>query len=175
LIIQWNKQTATDKRHFAWLAFGQPALNQYISKTSGAPVGVLPWNALSGESGITGGGDIDGTLMLSKLLAHIIGSTELKFGSASATAANAVVTITGIADRGILVNKITWSYSSTPTGGRLTISDGTRTLDVDITAGGPGALNLNWPGIVGATVIITLFSGGGGITGKLNVQYTVET
>lgn len=66
---------------------------------------------------------------------------------------------------------VLWSYSGDPTGGGLTISDGTTTLDFDITKGGPSGWQ-EFPCVgfkLGAALTVTLKAGGAGVTGKLNV------
>src|SRR6267378_1501903 len=52
----------------------------------------------------------------------------------------------GVTNPAIVVRKLFWSYSGTPTGGRLTLSDGTGNfLDWDITAAGPGFFDFDPP------------------------------
>lgn len=85
----------------------------------------------------------------------------------------AVVTRTAVAGKRWICTSIKWSYSDTPTTGRLTVTDGVTTLcDLDIIAGGPGSLPLGklGEGSVGADLTITLAAGGTGITGKLNCE-----
>lgn len=73
------------------------------------------------------------------------------------------------------VGWINWSYSATPTGGRLRVRDTTNSetiQDIDITAGGPNSL-LFVPAIrckPGATIEVRLFAGSGAVVGKLNVH-----
>jgi hypothetical protein len=87
----------------------------------------------------------------------------------------AVVTISSVDEYRHTIHKIVWSYSTDPTGGRLTISDGgTTEFDIDITKGGPGSLNFTFCGAKESTLVVTLAAGGGGITGKLYVEYTTE-
>ena len=66
---------------------------------------------------------------------------------------------------------VAWGYDGDPTGGSLTIDDGTDTLFyVPITKGGPGYFQFNPPmrsGVAGFR--ITLAAGGAGITGSLSV------
>ena len=89
----------------------------------------------------------------------------------------AVVTLAAVAGRRNVVYQVAASYSATPTGGRLTITDGGVTvLDVGISAGGLTNLVLD-PGLAGgpnAEVVATLAAGGSGIIGRLNVVATVE-
>ena len=66
---------------------------------------------------------------------------------------------------------VTWSYSGAPTGGRLSTTglEGDE-FDVDITAGGPGAM-LMPPAVStrGGEVVVTLAAGGAAVVGKLTV------
>ena len=69
---------------------------------------------------------------------------------------------------------ITWSYDDTPTGGNLVVDVvGTTVLEVDITTGGPGQLEFNYPLYVGTkneALTVTLAAPGAGKAGKLNVR-----
>ena len=91
--------------------------------------------------------------------------------------AAAVVTITGQAGRKIVVSQVIWSYSSAPTGGAVTIADGTTTLSWDVTAAGPGSVSFTPPlaFAVGATVTVTVADPGGAIVSKLVVNAYVQT
>jgi hypothetical protein len=66
---------------------------------------------------------------------------------------------------------IYWSYSATPTNGRLTVMGGGFNFDVDITAGGVGYIH--WPvpeyAANGQQIVVTLAAGGAGVVGKLNL------
>ena len=94
---------------------------------------------------------------------------------ASGTNADAVVTFTNSSTSklGYLGGRVIWSYSADPTGGRLTVVAGATTLlDVDIPKGGPGFLDIDgFDPPAGSTdnVVATLYAGGSGIVGKLNV------
>ena len=89
--------------------------------------------------------------------------------------ANAAVAVTlvGQSRKRHYVLLVLWSYSGTPTGGRLTISglDPTSdTVDFDITASGPGPITLPpLMGGLGENVVVTLAAGGAGVVGKLTV------
>lgn len=95
--------------------------------------------------------------------------------SATATATNAIATVTISASTGKRhhIIGLLFSYSAAPTGGRLTSTglEGDE-IDSDITAGGPGPI-LFPPavGSVSTTVTLALAAGGAGITGKLTVWY----
>lgn len=90
-------------------------------------------------------------------------------------AAGAVATITlpaGSATQSRVLDRICWSYSAAPTGGRLTIaSTGQTSFDIDITAAGPGFFNFDSPfrGLPGQTLVVTLAAPGGAVIGKVNV------
>lgn len=94
---------------------------------------------------------------------------------ANGTAAAATVTLPVPASgQEIRLTDVTWSYNAAPTGGELTITglQSGVTFDMDITSAGPGA----WPtpehgNVKNTNIVITLASGGGGVTGKLNVFY----
>jgi hypothetical protein len=88
-------------------------------------------------------------------------------GGAASTLALAPTT-----GRRVNISAFLWSYSSAPTGGRLSISDGTNTiLDIDITAAGPGSWVPPVPlaGATSATLTVTLAGGGGAVVSKLNL------
>lgn len=89
-------------------------------------------------------------------------------------AANTACVITIAADpvRKHVCHLVQWSYSTAPTGGRLTIEDGAGTVvfDVDITAAGPGGLTLFISGSANKAMVITLAAGGAAVQGKLNAQ-----
>ena len=95
--------------------------------------------------------------------------------SVHSPAANTAAVVSLAAADGIyqVVAAVVWSYDNTPTGGSLIITDGTTTITIAIVDQGAGKLELKRPfaGAKGAGVTITLAGGGGGVTGKLNVQY----
>ncbi len=114
--------------------------------------------------------------MLVKQVGHISRRERIlkaKHHPTSNTAA--VVTLALVAGQEHVIHGVQWSYNGAPTGGRLTMTDGTDTWDIDITAAGPGGYAPLWGGAEGAQVTITLAAGGSGVTGKLNVQYTTES
>jgi hypothetical protein len=97
------------------------------------------------------------------------------FTCASASGNNAAATITLTAVTGLrhLLVGIWWSYSATPTGGRLTTTglQGDQ-VDMDIIAGGPGPIFAPPAvGQVGIDVAVTLAAGGSGVTGKVTIWY----
>lgn len=86
--------------------------------------------------------------------------------------ANVVLTYAADANHVHLCDYAIWSYSATPTGGRLTVEDGSGNIvqDVDITAAGPGFLPVFFRGVaINTALIVTLYDGGSGIVGKLTV------
>jgi hypothetical protein len=97
-------------------------------------------------------------------------SADVSYPSA-ATAA--VVTYVASATNRHIIYSIAYSYSAAPTGGRLTVEDGSGTyiFDQNISATGNGLIEFPG-GLQGSTntaMIITLSSGAGAVVGKLNV------
>jgi hypothetical protein len=92
-----------------------------------------------------------------------------------ATNTNAVITLAAPgAGKVNVISGVAWSYSGVPTGGRLKIEDvsGTIVFDIDIVSGGPGFIPFTPPkknAAANTAMIITLYAGGAGIQGKLNV------
>jgi hypothetical protein len=71
-----------------------------------------------------------------------------------------------------IISAIIFSYSDTPTGGRLTVEDGAAVVfDIDITAKGAGRVPFEPPlrGTINTALTITLYDGGAAVVGKLNV------
>ena len=94
---------------------------------------------------------------------------------AATAGANTAVAITIPATVGcrIYLVQLIWSYSATPTGGKVTIT-GTKgdDYDWDITASGPGPANFPpLAGDINTAMVITLAAGSGAVVGKLNVAY----
>jgi len=88
-----------------------------------------------------------------------------------AAATPAVVTLAATTGVRHIIHNIQWSYSAAPTGGRLTVVQGSTTiLDLDITAAGPGGYNFTLTGAMSAAIVVTLASGAGAVVGKVNVQ-----
>jgi len=103
----------------------------------------------------------------------ILTCVETVSGDFATAAANTNVVITYAARTGAthLLSGIAWSYDDTPAG-RLTVDyEGHHVFDVDITQGGPGFIPfpMNKAGRLGLACTITLYAGGQGIIGKLNV------
>lgn len=95
----------------------------------------------------------------------------LTASQATGTHANAVATVAAppAANRHVL-RYLVWSYNGAPAGRVLIESPiGTTLLDFDVTAAGPGPLAPEIPGGIGAAMVGTLFDGGAGIIGKINL------
>lgn len=97
--------------------------------------------------------------------------------SHNAPAANtaAVVTLAASSGQAYRLTLLAYSYSASPTGGRVTIADGVSTVfDLDVTSTWEVLTHLTPGGILitsGNACTITLAAGGAGISGKLNVGY----
>lgn len=72
-----------------------------------------------------------------------------------------------------VIGGIAWSYSGVPTNGNLKIEDdGVIVFTLDIVAAGPGLILFPRPkknAVANKALVVTLSTGGAGITGKLNV------
>lgn len=114
--------------------------------------------------------------MLGKTVGHSIGRASVRKGVHTPVANTAaIVTVALTASKTTTVHGCQWSYSTSPTAGRLTIVTASTTiLDLDITGAGPGGFNFMIPGGAGEAVVITLAAGSGACVGKLNVQYSIE-
>lgn len=87
----------------------------------------------------------------------------------------AAITLVKSANTRYVLHKVIFSYSAAPTGGRLTITGGQETLDIDIIVGGPGGVDLPpYSCLLNTDCVITLAAGGSGIGGKLNISYSIE-
>lgn len=100
------------------------------------------------------------------------------FTGTAAAATAVVITLDANPTRGNILRQIICSYTAAPTGGRLTVEDGSGTIvfDVDIAAGGPTTIHFDPPlcGSTATDMIITLASGAGAVVGKLNVSAWTE-
>ena len=85
--------------------------------------------------------------------------------------ADVTITLASARARHEFAGCILWSYSDTPTGGRLTVTGGGFNLDVDIIAGGPDHIPFSIPqhAMNDEDIVITLAAGGGAVVGKLNL------
>ena len=90
--------------------------------------------------------------------------------------AAAEVIVTGQTGRKIVVSQVIWSYNSAPTGGAITITDGTVTISWDVTAAGWGECTFTPPlaFTAGASVTVTAADPGGAIVSKLTVIAYVQ-
>jgi hypothetical protein len=105
-----------------------------------------------------------------------IGVADIERASKLDAAANAAaaITISGVSNRIATIHTVAWSYSDTPTGGKLTLTGGNVNYEVDITASGPGVLDLDYAAASDGNVTITLAAGGGTVVGKVNAKYSYE-
>ena len=83
----------------------------------------------------------------------------------------AVATIANAKNYTISGTWVLWSYSTAPTGGKLTIKSASTTIaEVDITAAGPGFLPLDGLNSVrNEAYSATLAAGGTGVSGKVTM------
>ena len=92
--------------------------------------------------------------------------------TATATNANATATLAA-AGSGIknVIDGIAWSYSGgIPVGGRVVISDGSSIVfDEDVTSSGAGFFPVRRKGTANTALTVTLYAGGAGIVGKVNI------
>ena len=75
-----------------------------------------------------------------------------------------------------IVWSIYYSYSASPTGGNLQITDaGSTVFELDVPTTGPGVVRFDQgrKGDPNAAVVVTLAAGGTGVLGKVNVEATV--
>lgn len=107
---------------------------------------------------------------------HAVGKVAQKL-DASANA-DAVVTVPAKQTEFWVLDWLAWSYSGSPTGGKVTVSiGGTVLFEVDITDDGPGAFHFENAPLYDANettnqaLVVTLAAGGAGVTGKLNIRY----
>lgn len=111
--------------------------------------------------------------MLSKIISSNIPTQAVGSKSAVSTSnADVAISITLGAAAFILLHGIQFSYVGGTVTGRLQITDGTNTFDIDVTSTGAVAIPCAIP--FSADVTATLHAGGTGVTGKLNLQYTLE-
>jgi len=93
--------------------------------------------------------------------------------SAPGSNAAAVVTYASAASQARhVVSGVAWSYSGTPTGGLLTIGNGTEIyFSMDITTAGAGLILFPRPKAArrNDALVVTLAAGGTGVTGKVSV------
>jgi hypothetical protein len=107
-------------------------------------------------------------------------TTLAAVGRTATAAANTAVTqtITAVAGESHRLVFLAFSYSSAPTGGRVTVADGgTTILDLDVTAGGPYVVVLPGSGLegtAGQALTVTLAAAGVAVVGKLNTGVITE-
>lgn len=111
--------------------------------------------------------------MITKQISSNIPAQAIGAKSAvSGTNADVAISIALGAAAFILIHAIQFSYTGGTVTGELLITDGTLSFDVEVTS--VGAVFLNGPIPFTADVTATLKAGGSGVTGKLNLQYTLE-
>jgi hypothetical protein len=90
------------------------------------------------------------------------------YGTAVANT-QAEVSLGASAGNSHVISGVGWSYSGTPTGGNITITDGTSTISWDITAAGPGVIPFprGKKFLSGQGVTIILAAGGSGVVGRV--------
>ena len=112
--------------------------------------------------------------MLSKILSRVL-PAEHALSDRHYPASNTAATKTLAASvRRYQLHKVVWSYSGDPTGGELTVEDGSGNYirRHKITKGGPGSLTYQaCLGSANTAMIVTLAAGGAGITGTLDFEY----
>lgn len=95
---------------------------------------------------------------------------DIKRLRAQQTNAAAVVTIDEGPGNKCHLSRIIWSYSATPTNGRVTIAvDGTTVGTWAITVAGPAPLGVNVR--ASRPITVTLAAGGGGVVGDIYCEY----
>lgn len=96
---------------------------------------------------------------------------DAAYSATGAGGAATAIVLTGVTGKPILLSQVAWSYSAAPTGGAITIADGTISRTLDITAAGPGFWYFDPPlsFTAGATLTVTLAAPGGAVVGKVSV------
>lgn len=92
--------------------------------------------------------------------------------NAAASGSDSVVSLAAATGVTNVVDWVTWSYATAPTSGALTITDGTTSFSIDVTASGPGQLlfgERGWGAVAAAAVTVTLADGTA--AKKLSVGY----
>jgi hypothetical protein len=111
--------------------------------------------------------------MLSINTSHTVplGNTVRGRGTSAGGAAVAV-TIPGKTGYKLIICAVQWSYSATPTGGKLTIASESVAIEweIDVAVANPGGYQLLIEIPSGEDATITLAAPGGAVVGKVNVQ-----
>jgi hypothetical protein len=106
-----------------------------------------------------------------KMLPDTVAKQAVSYNTAN-SGADSVVTLAAASGTTHVVDWIAWSYATAPTSGALTVSDGTTSFSIDVTASGPGQLLFGERGfgaVAAAAVTVTLADGTA--TKKLSVGY----
>jgi hypothetical protein len=113
--------------------------------------------------------------MLGRIFGGGIGDEETIRDAGSGTHAAVVLTFPAVVQKKNILTKLVWSYSGDPTSGNLVTTGLAKNINVDITKGGPGALQFGVAeGTTNTIVTVTLADGGVGIAGKLYVEGIVK-
>ena len=104
---------------------------------------------------------------------NIISGTSAQPGVANTAAVAALPAAT--TNHRWRVRRVFGGYTATPTGGLLTITDGTTTFEIPITTAVPFDFpNLDFQTVAGATPSATLAAGSGAVVGYVNLYGTLE-
>lgn len=104
----------------------------------------------------------------------VAGTAPLNKVVTSAGGAAGVITVLAVQDKRHTLHKLVWSYNTTPTGGRITVTGGLNALDLDVSNAGPGSLSINYVCTVNTNMVVTIASGGGAVVGKLYIEHITE-
>lgn len=147
-----------------------PAMVEFPMGKDGTPDTAMIITLAAGGAGVTGKVSVLNH-SLQAAGAGILASTADVHAPASATAA--VVTYAADATKSHKITGVAWSYiGATPVGGNLKIEDGTDTVfTIDINQSGPGEFTFSQmkKGSINKDLVITLASGGTGVTGKVSI------
>jgi hypothetical protein len=109
--------------------------------------------------------------MAGKIMTRIPSAANVVEDGTGSTTAPVTSVINPGAGKAACVGQVSWSYSADPTGGSITLSDGTTTLAWYVAKAGPGFIVFNPPVrfAVGATVTGTVADGGNGVNRSIHV------
>lgn len=105
-------------------------------------------------------------------MATVPGIAVAAADTASGTHTAATITYALASGVSHVISGIAWSYGSTPTGGNLSITDGSTVVwSMDITSAGAGFIPFQPPkmGTAGSQMLVTLADGGAACAGKVSV------
>lgn len=110
----------------------------------------------------TAGNQISGEALISNVVTSVANT-------------DGIITVAAVADKRHTLHKLVWSYSAAPTGGGITVSGGAVTLDIDVTAAGPGSLSINYLCAVNTAMVVTIKAGSGTVVGKLYIERITQS